>query len=402
MSKSIKHKSMNTESSRNLTRREFLSGAVGVGILLNATGFLDIPKVFAANTRKTGMLYRTLGRTKQKISVVGIGTVQITNPAIIHRALDYGVNYIDTAECYGNGENEKMVGEVLKKRRTDAFVCTKWHVDSLKETKQQLIESVDGSLRRLGIDTIDLIATHGADKKEQVEYPAIREAFLELKKAGKVRFLGFSHHSMNPTLLRYGIKTGWYDAIFMAYNFMAGKEVIATVAEAKKAGIGIVTMKSVVPTWDAKANEFFGKIDTTPAVAAIKWVINDPNVTTCGVGMTSFEQVDEDLKAVGKPLRKVEAETLWQFAAAIDSSYCRMCGVCTNHCPQGIAVADIMRCSLYHDAYKDTGLARSTYASIPVTQRLSQCTQCGTCKAVCPYGIAVTQRLQQAAGYLRA
>lgn len=387
------------DTSQNVTRREFLARAAGAGLALGSAGLLNIPAVFAASTRpKTGMVYRVLGRTKQKISVVSLGTVQIKNPAVIHRALDYGINYLDTAECYSGGE--QMIGEVLKSRPNDAFVCTKWHTDGVNTTKQQLIESAEGSLKRLGVNTIDMIATHSAETIDQVKHEVVYEAFKELKKAGKIRYLGFSHHGMDTTLIRRGIKTGWYDAIFIAYNFMAPADVRAVVAEAKKAGIGIVTMKSVFPASDPKAGEFFGTISTSPQVAAIKWVLNDPNVSTCNAGMTTFEQIDEDLKAVGKPLRKAEAEALQDFASAVDSTQCRLCGVCSAKCPQGVAVADIMRCTIYHDYHKDLSLAVRTYNSLPKEKQLITCTRCGTCNAVCPYGLAVTQHLEQAAVYL--
>jgi uncharacterized protein len=384
-----------------LSRREFLAGAAGVGLAIGSARLLNIPAVFAATTRSsTGMVFRTLGKTKQKVSVVSLGAMECTNPAVVHRALDYGVNYIDTAECYQGGNNEKMVGQVLRTRRKEAFLATKWHTDGVSTTKQQLIGSAEASLSRLGISTIDLISIHGAESRQQLEQPAMREAFLELRRAGKVRFMGFSHHSMNPVIIRQGIKAGWFDVIFLGYNFMASADLKAAVAEAKRAGIGIVVMKSVAPSRNPRAREFFGDIKTSPQVAAIQWVINDPNVSTCNVGMTTFEQVDEGLKAVGKPLRKAEAEALEQFAAASSSEYCRLCAVCNNHCPQGIAVADIMRCSMYHENYGNAGLATATYAALPRKQQLAACTLCGACNSACPYGVAVTERLQRAATYL--
>lgn len=384
----------------SVTRREFLAGAAGAGLAVASAGFLNLPAVFAASTRsKTGMIYRMLGRTKQKVSIVSLGAMEITNPAIIHRALDLGVNYIDTAECYQGGNNEKLVGEVLKKRRNDAFLASKWHVGR-GSTKQQLIASVESSLGRLGVNTIDLIQIHGAESKQQLEHPAMREAFLELRKAGKVRFMGFTHHSMNPEIVRQSIAAGWFDAMLLGYNFMASKDLIAAVAEAKKAGIAVVVMKSLAPSHGPQAREYFKDLKTSPQVAAIKWVINDPNVATCNVGMTSFEQLTEDLKAVGKPLRKAEAETLEQLASASTSSYCRLCAVCNGNCPQGVAVADIMRCSMYHEQYGNATLAATTYASLPHSQQLSKCTLCGKCNSACPYGINVTQRLKQAATYL--
>lgn len=383
-----------------LTRREFIAGAAGAGLALASAGLLDIPAVFAASTRpKTGMVFRTLGKTKQKVSVVSIGAMECTNPAVVHRALDYGINYIDTAECYQGGNNEKMVGEVLKKRRNDAFLATKWHV-SRNSTKQQLIESAEASLKRLGLNTIDLISIHGAETKDQLECPGMREAFLELRKAGKVRFMGFTHHSMNPTLVRQAIAAGWFDVMFLGYNFMASADLKAAVAEAKKAGLGVVTMKSVAPSLDPRSHELLKKTHTSPQVAAIKWVLNDPNVATCNTGMTTFEQVDENLKAVGKPLRKAEADALEQLAAVSTSDYCRLCAICNGQCPHGVAVSDIMRCTMYHERYGNASLAAATYAALPKKQQLSQCTLCGRCNNACPYGIAVTERLQRATTYL--
>jgi uncharacterized protein len=391
-----------TDESKNLSRREFLGKVAGAGLAISSASLLlaNLPAVFAAPPypgKKTGMLYRPLGRTGQRVSIISLGAMEVTNPGIVSRALDLGINYIDTAECYQGGNNEVMVGKVLRPRRSEAFLATKWHVGG-GSRKQDLIQSVEGSLKRLGIDCIDLIQIHGAEGKEQLTSPGMREAFLALRKAGKVRFMGFTHHSQRAEVVREGIKAGWFDAMLIGYSFMSSPDLKAALAEAKKAGIGVVIMKSVAPAGAPQARQLFPNM--SPHAAAVKWVLQDNSVSTDSVGMTTFDAMDEDLQAIGKPLHRAEAEALDNLAQAIKGEYCRMCGECTRQCPKGVAAADIMRCSMYHNSYRNPQLAQEAYARIPAGARLSSCTLCGECNGACPYKLAVTDRLRQARSFL--
>jgi len=163
-----------------LTRRDFLRrAAAGAAATVGAASGLGmaLPEVASSwAAARGGMKYRTLGRTNLKVSEVGLGTIKTNSVAVIHRALDLGINYFDTAECYQGGNSEVRLGQALKGRREKAIVATKWHI-SRGSKPRDLLASLDESLQRLGMDYVELIQIHGAGKAAQVESDVVWEAF---------------------------------------------------------------------------------------------------------------------------------------------------------------------------------------------------------------------------------
>ena len=151
------------------------------------------------------MEHRTLGRTGVKVSPLCLGAMMFGawgNPdhdecvKIVHRALDAGINFIDTADVYSAGESEQIVAKALKDRRDDVVLATKVHGTMGKDANQQgnsrrwIIRECEESLRRLGTDWIDLYQVHrpdpGCDLDETLG------ALTDLVRQGKVRYLGSS------------------------------------------------------------------------------------------------------------------------------------------------------------------------------------------------------------------
>ena len=152
------------------------------------------------------MKQRTIGQ--HQVSVVGLGLMGMSefygeadrkqSLEVIHGALDRGVNLLDTADMYGSGHNEELLGEVLRERRDDAFVSTKFGVvrgeggsfDGIDGRPEYVRQAAESSLRRLGIDTIDLYYQHRVDPNTPIE-DTVGE-MSRLVKEGKVRYLGLS------------------------------------------------------------------------------------------------------------------------------------------------------------------------------------------------------------------
>ena len=136
-------------------------------------------------------MYRTLGRTGLKISVVSFGAMLTPEPEVLKIGFDNGVNYCDTARKYMDGKNEEIVAKALKGRRDKVYVATKTLPGS--KTKEDIIRDVETSLKTLETDHIDVIQLHNLTDKDRIFIPETREALARLKQQGKVRFLRRDH-----------------------------------------------------------------------------------------------------------------------------------------------------------------------------------------------------------------
>ena len=152
-----------------------------------------------AKTEKGPVLeYRTLGKTGLKVTTVSMGVMNCSDPAVLLRAFELGINFYDTADCYMWGKNEEMVGKAFQGKREKVLIQTKVHSNEEKKMRA----SVERSLRRLKTDYIDVLVWHGHSHPEEVSDPNLHEFMTKMKKEGKVRFTGFSSHTRMAPLLQ--------------------------------------------------------------------------------------------------------------------------------------------------------------------------------------------------------
>jgi len=131
-------------------------------------------------------------------------------------------------------------------------------------------------------------------------------------------------------------------------------------------------------------------------LAALKWVVNNPNVTTTIPSMTDNDQLEENLKAMGHSLSPSEAKVLAAHLEMIRPVYCRMCGDCNGQCQKGLPVADVLRFLTYADGYGQFALGRERFMELAAEHTAVRCGDCAECTVQCPHGVQVAERMARA------
>jgi hypothetical protein len=398
-----------TRNDNELKRREFLKrGLTGLAAVGAIPGAVTAVALASADSRKAGvgetqtqtkLIVRTLGKTGLKIPVVSMGVMNADNPAVVQAALDSGIFMLDTAHGYQRGRNEQMIGQVIKGKPRDSYmIATKvpgpGKDKSMKglegeALQKNFLDKFDLSLGRLGLDHVEILYLHNNETREDVQNPAIIEALQKAKKSGKARFIGITTHSNEPAVIRATIEAKVYDVVLTAYNFLQDyrDDLRKAVAEAAAAGIGVVAMKTQAGAyWDKE------RLQPINMRAALKWVLNDPNVTTAIPGFTTFDQLKEDVTVMTDlKLTPQELKDL-KLGEQVAGLYCQQCGQCVSGCPKALPIPDLMRGYMYAYGYRNLQAAHELVGSLDVAE--NPCGSCASCSAVCAKGFDIADRVK--------
>lgn len=351
---------------------------------------LAIPHKGMAEDAAKSLEFRTLGRTEMKVAIVGIGALKITEPAIFQAAFERGVNYVDTARGYLNGNSEKVVGQALKGYRDKVYVATKFKLG----TKEHMLGQFEESLRCLETDYVDVIQVHNLKSKGEAMDPVAKEVITQLKKEGKVRYAGVTTHSNEVEVAQALIDDpdNFYDVLLIKYNFQSPPEIKQVIQKAAEKNIGIVAMKTQNGGYQGKE-----WADVSPHQAALKWVLQDKNVALAVPGMNDLAEVMEDTAVMRAPLLTSEEKRLLErYGAYLEARSCRLCGECNSTCPNGVDIQEVNRCLMYAEGYRDIHLAKQTFREIPAAFSVERCTSCQRCSAKCVRGLDIAARMRRA------
>jgi hypothetical protein len=335
---------------------------------------------------------RALGKTGIKVATVGMGAMITRDADIVRYAVDHGVNYVDTADCYMGGENERIVGRALRGVRDKVVLASKVHIMDVAG----MIRSVENSLRSLKVDMIDVMQLHGISSEGEVTDGRAREALQKLMDQGKIRVPGVTTHSGQAKVLRAVQKHGFYRTVLVAYNFRSdtgikasiktalgmGEGLSAAIADVGASGIGIIAMKTQAGGYPVEPN------GPSHHQAALAWVLSNPGVSTTIPSMVSYAQVDENLKASGMRISWSGIKTLARYEEVIGDRHCGLCGECANRCPNGVDVAGVLRSLAYFEGYGQEALACDSYRGLG-DAAAAACASCSGCVVPCRLGLSV-------------
>ena len=378
------------------SRRSFLAAGLGVPALAAATTTSTPVAQQAAPAHPSApkFQYRTLGKTGLRVTSVGFGCMITSDGSVVERAADLGITYFDTARVYQSGNNERMVGAALKKKRKDIVLSSKTGA----RTRQEALQHIDKSLQELGTDYLDIWYLHGKESSKDITDDLI-DAQQTAKKAGKIRFAGVSTHSGQPELMPFLAKNPHIDVILTSFNFTMDPVMKTLVADAAAAGKGIVAMKVMAGGFRRvqPSDPNYSKLKADGGMlSALKWVVRDPNVHTTIPSMTDMDQLDENLKAMADPYGASDQKLLGARLEFIRPFYCRMCGQCDGQCRQGLPVADILRYVTYADGYGQFALGREHFMELAPEHAAVDCRDCPGCTVQCPHGVRVAGQLIRA------
>lgn len=365
-----------------MNRRTFLKSSAGAAAAVGLSGL-------AYGQEAPSLEKRVLGRTKMEVSTVSLGAMRTSVPAVMQAAFDRGVNYIDTARAYMDGNNERIVGQALKGYRDKVFVATKCRMFGPKD---EIMRSCEESLQSLQIDYIDVFQLHHPAKEEMCNDEA-KAAFAELKKQGKIRFGGVTVHNDEVGVLTTATddpdKT--FDIVLTTYHYKSPPEVREAIARAAQSGIGIIAMKTQQGGYKT---EELG--DVSPHQASLKFVLADANVACAIPSMVDLDQVNEDTGVMGMKLTREDMRILERYAAAVAPFFCLRCGACEPTCPLRVDIPTVNRALMYAEGYGDMSLARNTYRELPAAKTAAVCGDCEVCTAQCVNSIRISERMQTA------
>ncbi len=399
----------------NNNRRKFLKSATSLvagGFIANyALGNnLSIEK---SDAGKEELIYRTLGRTGIKLPIVSMGVMNSNNPNLLKTGWNLGIRHFDTAWIYQNGNNEKMVGSVLKEMnvdRKDVVITTKivvdrnlWSASGAESRKKQLIDRFNVSLQRLQMDYVDILMLHDVSAVEQITDPAIKEAMRELKSQGKIRHPAFSTHVYWPEILTKAADEGFYDVVLLSLNYSMANDnaSLDAMRYASSKGVGLVAMKTQCQqAWykqnlPAEAQQYYeGSLMHS---ALLKWVLNFKEIATAVPGFTTFEQLNTDIQ-VGYDLSYTPEERKFLEDHNIKlamQSVCRFCGRCKTSCPFGVDIPSLMRTHNYAVAYGNMHMTMATIRGIEKGAGLEVCRNCDECVASCVNNVQIAERVDE-------
>ncbi len=354
--------------------------------------------------------HRRLGRTEFQVSDIVLGTGRISGTKgeeVARLALERGVNYFDTAPDYAGSGSEEAMGRALRAvPRDELFVATKFctprgHLPAGTPVRGYM-QALEGSLRRLGLDHVDLVHIHSCDEVERLLDPNVHEAFDRLREQGKVRFLGVSTHTPRlEEVVDAAIRSGRFDVMMVAYHFGIWPHLGELIRRARvEQDMGVVAMKTLKGAKHRGLAEFRPYADSY-AQAALRWALANPDISCAVVSFFEPQHVDEFLQASGRPLGDEDLAVLERYDRAIAGSYCAPhCGRCLDACPEGVPIHDVLRHRMYFEDYGWEKIAIEHYAALE--RDASACLGCAApCLGSCPLGIDIPTRTREAHALLR-
>lgn len=330
-------------------------------------------------------------------------------------AMKHGVNYFDTAYMYVGGKSENRTGEILKNFKRDSFYLADKNPLMHLHSKEDVIKIFNEQLKKCNVDYFDFYLAHNINQStfDNFKNYDVYNQLLQLKKDGKIKYLGFSFHGNTP-ILKEVVQGHEWDFCQLQINYLDWEVMNAKqhYEIAEKAGIPVTVMEPIrgggLCKLSDKAMGILKKScpDQTPASLALRWCASLPNVIVSLSGMSNFKQMEENIATFAdfKPVTDAEKSAASQIAKVTQSQgeiNCTACKYCLEGCPKEINIPAIF--SIYNN-YKATGSpwSLSYYNSLDDSEKADKCIKCGVCVKHCPQSLPIPDLLEKVLAEVKA
>ncbi len=335
------------------------------------------------------MKLRRLGRTNLEVFPIAFGGIPIqrvdedTAIKIIRRAIELGINLIDTARGYT--DSEIKIGKALKGIDKKVYLSSK----SQNRTKDGIYEDVKTSLRNLGVEKIEIYHIHGVNNREAFnkifEPDGAYYGLLKAKEEGLIDFIAVSSHSND--ILADLIATDKFDVIQVSYNFIEREPEEKIFPMALEKDIGIIAMKPMA-----------GGVIPNPKLALKfalqkEFLVPDP-------GIESIKELEEDVEIAMNltPLTDEEWREIERTIEEMGSTFCRKCDYC-QPCPVGIPISTVIRSESFLKRLPDETIRKGWFYDAYL--KAQSCTKCGICMTRCPYNLPISDLIEKNIAIIR-
>ncbi len=362
------------------------------------------------------MIYRALGKSGPKISVLSFGSMRWQSEdvchAIIHRGLEFGMNYVDTSTGYVDGKSDIWTANAVRDRRSDIYFSSKsnW---AAAPSADDVRRTIDARLKKLRLDYFDLYQLWGLGSMSTLKSALKKGGTVDgIRKAqadGIVRYgIGFTFHDP-PDVFRTAVDSGEFISATVSYNLLKRNQE-DLIAYAAERGVGVIIMNplggGVLGMAERKEYGFLRGPHSGTTWGALRFLIANPSITTAIVGYTAAEQVDENVRALERPgeLTEMYRQSLIRQLEAVrtpEGNFCTGCGYCKD-CPEGFNPTQFMKFMRDFSAYvaderKLAAWLETRYEGPEaVREALAKCAECGKCVEKCPQGLPILDEIRRA------
>ena len=367
------------------------------------------------------MVYRELGKTGKKVSVVGFGGMRFfqkdepTALATVRRCLEVGINFFETGSNYGQGRSEELLGKALEGHvsRDEIVLANKAVASTLPDGKQVRLE-LETALRREKTDYFDLFSFWGTNTPQMLQNlmrpSGGLDEMIKAREQGLIGAIGITTHA-RPDWIRDFAESFAWDCVTLKEHMLYSRqqEVIAHLAHN---GASVIIMSplagGVVALPGPEVRQKLSRHDLSPAVLGLRYLVSNPNITTAISGMMSTEEVEENSRAgvTGEPLDDIEKELIeyvQEKTTALGQKFCTSCGYC-QPCPQEVNIPGVFRLWNLMRGYGNKEYSQLEYLKIKERRHWADfpgasaeaCSECGECQEQCPEGLPIIEDLKRA------